>query len=33
MEYKVITNDIIDEMLSDIYLIKINSYFKEFSEN
>ena len=36
MEYKVITDDIIDEMLSDVYLIKINSYLKtiyEFSDN
>jgi hypothetical protein len=36
MTYDTITNDIIDEMLNDIVMIKLNSYIKEigeFSEN
>lgn len=36
MLYNTITDDMIDEMLNDIVMIKLNSYFKEveeFSEN
>lgn len=29
MTYKMITDDIIDEMLEDILVIKLNSYFKK----
>ena len=36
MTHKMITDDIIDEMLNDILVLKFNSYinfFEEFNEN
>lgn len=32
MVCKIITNDIIDDMLNEIVVIKLNSYFKNFDE-
>ena len=28
MIYKIITDDIFDEMLEDVFMIKLNSYFR-----
>ena len=33
MNYGIITDEIIDEMLDDLLMIKLNSYFGEFSYN
>jgi len=32
MTYRIITDDVIDEMLDEIRLIKLDTYFGEFSE-